>query len=271
MLGQSQLPYGYFYDEDGNPDTDATTVANWNGTAWETYILIDPDTGEPQFTSEGDYMRPDNVPVPVPDNVLAQWCNQTDDTLGLPFTFVTVLDDMGLTNNNYHITVTDDAYNKPNFTLRITNTGETNPLGTPWLEFSPPEIAPDFACPDVTPAIAVDVDIKRFDVDRYVRVKETSKIKVYFTNDGPDAASGTLSVVGVDSKGKTVAEFSDDFMDLAAGDWASSTFFWTAPRRSTEITWTATLDAEGDTDLSNNTATAKTIVSDRKKRRGRDD
>ena len=268
MLGQDQLPHGYFYDEDGNPDTDATTVANWNGAGWETYVLIDPVTGVPQFDTTGNYLRPDNPPVPVPDNVVAQWCNHTDTGDGsTPFYFVTLLDDMGLTNNNYHINVADNLASAT-FTLRVTNTGEDIVFDPPWLATLPPEIDPTYVCPTVEPTVAVDVDITRFDVDSKVSVKERSRIKVYLKNYGPDVAAGSVTVVGTDSNGDTVADLSAGFSDLAVNDRERISFNWTAPREATVINWVATVTADGDTDLSNNTATATTTVSDRKRRRG---
>lgn len=272
MLGQSQLPYGYFYDEDGNPDTDATTVANWNGASWETYVLIDPVTGVPQFDDTGDYLRPDNPPVPVPDNVVAQWCNQKDTLDGVtPFLFVAVLDDMGLTNNNYHINVAADLSSiGETFTLRITNTGETNVLATPWLAQLPPEIDPDYVCPPVEPPPAageVDVWIKDLDVDRRVTVNEREELEVYIKNDGPNAASGTVTVTGTDSDGVTVVTLSDEFTDLAAKRRDEIEFDWKAPSYPTVISWVAEVTAAGDTDLGNNTATATTEVVEKKRRR----
>jgi hypothetical protein len=234
-------------------------------------VLLDPVTGVPQFDDTGDYLRPDNPPVPVPDNVVAQWCNQTDTGDGVtPFLFVTVLDDMGLTNNNFHINVADNL-DSPTFTLRITNTGENNVLPTPWLTTLPPEIAPDFVCPPVEPPLAVDVAIEELDVDSKVRVNEREEVEVEVENFGPETAIVAVTVTGTDSDGNEVASFAEGYNGLAAGDRKEFEFYFTAPDYPTVITWVAEVTAEGDTNPDNNTATAttKVVEGDRYSKRDR--
>ncbi len=50
-------------------------------------------------------------------------------------------------------------------------------------------------------AADVDVAIKELDVDRRVTVNERGEVEVTIRNYGPDAASGTVSVIGTDSDG----------------------------------------------------------------------
>jgi hypothetical protein len=296
MLPQGALPLGYFWDEDGDPVTDADTIADWDGSGlspacggdgvsnpgtpcWQTYVVLDTDPtsdtyGWPVLTSQGNFIRPDTAPVAVPDEVVQFWADHPDTGDGTTtFFFITELDDMGLTNNNYHITVDgieswptyDAGTGTATFTMRTSNVGEGTDFVAPWLATLPDGVA--------EPTVAVDVDIKYFSVDNRVYVDETSWMKIYLTNDGPDPASGVVNVTGTDSRGRTVASFSEAFSNLAAGDWDRVSFTWTAPSRATTIDWEAVVTTEGDTDLSNNTATASTVVSEkwRKKRRDDDD
>ncbi len=288
MLPQGALPLGYFWDEDGDPDTDADTIADWDGSGlspacngtpcWHTYVVLDTDPtsdtyGEPVLDAAGNFTRPDPAPEAVPLEMVQYWADHPDTGDGrTTFFFITELDDMGLTNNNYHITV-DGIVNWPTydtgtgtatFTMRTSNVGEGVDFVAPWLETLPDGVEP--------PAVAVDVAIDYFSVDRKVNVKETSRIKLKISNNGPDPATGQVDVIGTDSRGRTVETFTDTFSNLASGDSDSFTFTWTAPRKATTIDWEAVVTADGDTDLSNNTATATTVVSEkRRKRRGDDD
>ena len=260
MLGQSQLPYGYFFDADGDAATDAMTVGNWNGSAWETYVLIDPITGLVQLDAVGNYLRPADPPVVVPDSVVAQWCNAKDTGDGVtPFYFVAVLDDMGLTNNNYHITVSE-ALGSDTFTLRITNTGEGNPLETPWLTTLPPEVLGEPCGATDEPAATYDVALKEMDAPDDTETDKTSEVTVKLINYGPELASGLVTLVGTDSDGATVAAFSAGFSDLEIEDEMEIKFDWTAPSEPTLVSWLATLLAEGDSNPDNNSLTDQTIV-----------
>ena len=406
MLPQGQLPLGFFWDPDGDPVTDADTIADWDGTGtspacdgtpcWQTYVVLDTDPssptyGDPVLDATGNFTRPDNPPVAVPEDVIAYWVTHPEPAVYDPadpvqFYFIAELDDMGLVNNNYHITVEsigqwptyDAASASATFTMRTSNVGEGQNFTAPWLETLPVELEqlepsplpsdvsvaldvaaavdaetdvplgvtvttaagqpsasgqvsgkaidpatgkvvaslygefadlaagtsqtftfdwlvndptglPDLVIWSVTAtvdggdpnpadntaeavvqinggAMAVDLHIAYFYVDDKVTVNERSRMKIYLTNLGPDPASGEVNVIGTDSRGRTVATFSEAFSNLAADDWDRVSFTWKAPSRATTIYWVVKVTAEGDTDLSNNTASATTKVSDRRRR-----
>jgi hypothetical protein len=113
---------------------------------------------------------------------------------------------------------------------------------------------------EVTPPGEVDMALTELEVPDRVELGEESELKVKVTNNGPDAASGAVDVVGVSNRGDT-EEFSASFADLAAGQEFEVKFDWTAPEgRPGTITWTATVTAEGDTNPDNDSATAVTRV-----------
>ena len=105
-----------------------------------------------------------------------------------------------------------------------------------------------------------DLAIDELEVPDRVRVGDTEEVEVKVVNNGPDAASGTVTLTGV-VRGAVVAEFTDSFTDLAAGLEIEFEWDWTATTQGT-VTWTAVVaaPADEDPDESNNTATAATRV-----------
>lgn len=77
---------------------------------------------------------------------------------------------------------------------------------------------------------------------------------------GPDAASGTVDLIGTDTTG-AVLSFSFSFTYLTPGASQSWTVAFTSPTYATTIAWTATVNAQYDVLGSNNTLTATTKVS----------
>jgi hypothetical protein len=398
-LPQGQLPLGFFWDPDGDPVTDADTIADWDGTGqspacggtpcWETYVVLDTDPtsptyGDPVLDANGNFTRPANPPVAVPQDVIDFWVANPEPPVYDPanpvqFYFITELDDMGLVNNNYWITVegisTWPTYvpqtGSATFTMRTSNIGEgTQDFAAPWLAVLPPELpAPppasdvsialnvaavvqpetevpvgvtvttaarepaasghieglaidpatgkavaslygeyvdlaagasqefifnwlvndptglppqvlwsvnavvdggdtntrdntDEAMVQIAGLVAVDMEVKQFKVDKRIKTGRTGTIKLGFMNNGPDAASGLVRVTGSDSDGNIVLDSVSSFTDLAPKDLQRIDLSWVAPDNATEIVWTAEITAEGDIDLSNNSATATTTVVD---------
>jgi len=110
------------------------------------------------------------------------------------------------------------------------------------------------------PPTDFDLALTELDVPGRIRVGETEELEVEVTNNGPAAASGTVTLTGVSNRGDTI-EFSASFTDLASGDEFEAEWPWTAPNRPTTIRWTATVSTTGgDTNPSNDTATAITRV-----------
>jgi hypothetical protein len=95
-----------------------------------------------------------------------------------------------------------------------------------------------------------------------VPVNTTAVVVATVTNSGPDTTTNCdVEVTGVSNRGVLYGPFEGDCAGLAAGDSQSYTFAWTAPGRPGNVTWTATVTADGDTNTANNEATALTQIS----------
>ncbi len=107
---------------------------------------------------------------------------------------------------------------------------------------------------------AFDLAIAELEVPDRVRVGETEEVEVYVVNNGPEVASGTITLTGT-VRGAVVAEFTETFTDLLDGAVAEFDWDWTATTQGT-VTWTAVVaaPADEDPDESNNTASALTRV-----------
>ena len=94
----------------------------------------------------------------------------------------------------------------------------------------------------------------------------TTPVTVTVTNLGPDTASGTVTLVGVDQLPATPDYLlSADFSNLLAGASTDITLTWSTgdgpPAGSPQnVNWTATITAEGDTNPANDVATARSLV-----------
>jgi hypothetical protein len=106
-----------------------------------------------------------------------------------------------------------------------------------------------------------DLALSVLDVPARVLLGETADVSVVVTNDGPAAASGTVTLRGVSNRGDTVTFFAS-FTDLGDDATFPYTWSWTAPDdKPATMDWTATVTSSGDdTNPSNDTATARTMV-----------
>ena len=109
----------------------------------------------------------------------------------------------------------------------------------------------------------VDVSISQFEVPRNVKSGETEDIKVsvLVSNNSTEPASGSVSVT---ANGESV--FTQDFNNLQVGESLELVFEWTAPivTRRTNVNWLATIEALGDSDPANNSASDLTRVVPRR-------
>ncbi len=105
----------------------------------------------------------------------------------------------------------------------------------------------------------VDAAIASLAVPAQVKLSTANAVTVDVKNNVPGIANGTLKLTGTDLKGK-VYPFEVAFVTKSDCSATRYTFNWQAPGYGTTVTWTAELVCAGDTDLSNNTATAKTKV-----------
>ncbi|MEN8168174.1 MAG: choice-of-anchor F family protein [Pseudomonadota bacterium] len=283
MLPQGQLPLGFFWDGDGDPVTDADTIADWDGSGnspacggmpcWETYVVLDTDStsatyGDPVLDGNGNFTRPDNPPVAVPQQVIDFWVANPEPEVpdGSQFYFITELDDMGLVNNNYHITVEsidgwptyDPASGAATFTLRSSNLGEGQAFAAPWLASLPPEMAPEPLASDV--AITLDM------ADAVDEGTEVPVGVAVSTATGQPAASGQIFGEATDpDTGKAVASLFGVFADLMEGTSLPFAFNWlvTDPTGLPDrVIWTARAIVDGgDPEMGDNQAEAEVVIN----------
>jgi len=111
------------------------------------------------------------------------------------------------------------------------------------------------------PPTDFDLALSELDVPARVVLGESTSVAVDVTNNGPAAASGTVTLTGVSNRGDTV-EFTASFTDLAAGDVFEVSWEWTAPDGNpSTISWTAVVTTDGgDTNPTNDAATGQTKV-----------
>jgi hypothetical protein len=109
------------------------------------------------------------------------------------------------------------------------------------------------------PEAQFDMAITELKVPSKVRFGDERKIRTTIVNYGPDIASGTLEVVGT-LDGVTIESQSFPFGPMAPGESERSSFSWYVDNPSGTVTWTATVVADGDIDLANNSFAASTII-----------
>jgi hypothetical protein len=115
---------------------------------------------------------------------------------------------------------------------------------------------------EVVPPPVVDAALSSLvSVPSRVAVEETASIVATVTNTGPDAtAACEVQVTGVTNRGIGYGPYDGDCETLPVGQSQSFTFPWTAPSRPGNVTWTATVTAEGDTNPANDSATVRTQI-----------
>ncbi len=113
---------------------------------------------------------------------------------------------------------------------------------------------------DTSPIVEdFDFSIDSFRAPKKIFEGTTKNIKTYISNYGPDVANGTLVLKAVFSDWEEIIE--TDIGAVAPGETVKIVTPWTAPDdTASTVNWTATLFAEGDTDLSNNVATGTSLI-----------
>jgi hypothetical protein len=233
------VPVALFYDDDNDPFTDNELMAHceWDYDPntkeclgeWVTYrSCIGLDYG-------GEPCDSDGIRKVVPQATMDQF-------LANPLWGVDYFDDVANLTLNYFITVARKmSWPTPDqFVLRITtipSDGQSEP---------PPIVGNDVTVSDLT----VPAQIKR-------RTLTTLSVNVRSNQAG--VATGTVKLVGVQS-GKVVATFGATFETPADSTEMTQSWNWMSPTTIGDITWTATVVADHDLDLSNNSRTAVTKV-----------
>jgi hypothetical protein len=81
------------------------------------------------------------------------------------------------------------------------------------------------------------------------------------SNLKPSSVSGEVTITGVTNQGVVIELPPMAFSDLAEGDTISLNASWTANIiRTSAVSWTATVTAEGDLNSDNDTRTATTKI-----------
>lgn len=116
------------------------------------------------------------------------------------------------------------------------------------------------------PPAEFDVALTSLVVPARVGFNTTNPISVTVTNLGPDEASGTVSLVGVDQRADTPDYvLSGTFSNLPPDTSTTIVLSWTTGNPPPgglpqNVTWTATVVADGDTNPANDVATARSQV-----------
>ena len=113
-----------------------------------------------------------------------------------------------------------------------------------------------------TAATDFDAALADLSVPAEIDAERSTTLRVSVTNGGSLPLSGDLLLTGITERGYTVASFTDEITDLPGGGTTTLDFYWRAPDRDTTVNWTATVTADGDTNPSNDTAIASTVVDD---------
>ena len=125
----------------------------------------------------------------------------------------------------------------------------------------------EYAGEDPPPDAVFDMELTSLVVPARVGFNTTNAITVTVTNLGPDAASGTVTVVGVDQRADTDDYLlSADFSNLLYGASTDIVLSWTTGEgppagQPQNVNWTATVvDQPPDTNPANDEATARSQV-----------
>jgi len=107
-----------------------------------------------------------------------------------------------------------------------------------------------------------DFSLDSFKAPRKFLGGATKKLSVYITNHGPDVAEGTLVLAATLTSYDTLIDtISASISAMAPGETVKMVIPWEAPYYDNEsVSWTATIEAENDTDTTNNSATATSLI-----------
>ncbi|WP_136799123.1 MULTISPECIES: DUF11 domain-containing protein [Desulfosediminicola] len=107
-----------------------------------------------------------------------------------------------------------------------------------------------------------DLALDSFKVPRRALGGTTKNLSVYITNNGPDVAEGTLvleaNLTSLDTIDETISR---TIAPIAPGETVKIKVPWEVPFYDNEsISWTATINAEGDINTTNNSGTGTSLV-----------
>ena len=253
-VAKSQAPFGFFFDDDGDPLTDPITVADLDGRS-ERPGLADLSLVRRPDRHAGGPGRHRRVRPVAMARSRQGWRRQllvmTPSPHGSPIPLFSVgaVEDFGNVNLNYHMTVSDDFANaNSTFTLRITPVAGDDSAGAPWNDVLPWES---------------DVAITKVKVPNVARAGQNRKVSVTVENNGPDeVVTGEVFLKAVNADGSVGARFTGVLDNLRSGRKTTVTFTWPVPADPQTVTWEASVEAFAAADPvpENNEATAQTTV-----------
>ncbi len=178
-LPNNMLPTGIFWDDDGNPDTDAQLVA-WYGST-----VDQPELTWRRGAADGF--------AAIPDETIEEWGQNLEYTSG-------VIDDLVNVGLNYIVTVGDT----PSFTIRITPSVDDSGTGVP--AFVGAEVTPPLVfgssdgvvsiSPEPTFPVGAVVTARVGDADLNSDPQAIDEVDVAITVDGGDPEVSDIGRAG---------------------------------------------------------------------------
>lgn len=144
----------------------------------------------------------------------------------------------------------------PDFDLMLYIKGE---VGSPTVVRSA-QLIVEYDDPDAVPVVPIDLTIPSVTIPTNVYKNTVNTLKVSVANLNTGAAPATVTLVGKNSLGATVGNFSANITTPADKTATTVSFTWIAPSAGTTVKWTATVANPNDINNSNNTKTATTLV-----------
>lgn len=251
-----------------NPATGLFEYTN----AWYTTLDRDPFGGvNPRFRFKSSKFGQDLPGVEIPQYVVGTPTTTTIDLLSIkdPVTGLPALADSK--NWNAFLDETTDIFGNydpidgysaedcpmtQDLDLMLYVKGE---VGKPTVVRSA-QLLVTYEDPDGVVVAPIDLAIPYLSVPSEVYKNTVNTLRVTVDNLQPGVAGGTLTLVGKDSYGRVVGNFSQNITTPADDKSVIYSFVWTAPSYGTKVSWTATVTNADDINRTNNVKTARTEV-----------
>ncbi len=213
-LPNNMLPYGIFWDDDGNPATDAQLIA-WYG--------YNPVAGLTWMTGAADGF------TAVSPQMVTDWGANLTYTMG-------VIDDLVNVGLNYIVTVGDvTTYPQDTFTLRVTPKRDTSATPAPIFQGVEPDPGLVFTNPDGTVEISPGPEFETGslltarvgDSDLNMDENVAEEVDVFFSVGSANQSGGGIPLTLVEqgvNRGVFAASLPDIYSNLPAGTVITVTY-----------------------------------------------
>jgi hypothetical protein len=227
-LPNNMLPFGIFYDDDANPDTDNLLVA------WYGYHPASDDLKWMTGTDPAEPVDPAKSFLLVDPAMITVWGKDPLYSMG-------VIDDLVNVGLNYNVTIADvsgfpgynavPALNAATFTIRITPVAETIATADP--DFKDQVPVPTLTYKETDATITLDpnpefvpgsqLTVRVADADLNLDAEAIDTTTVDVTATGVASATITLDEMGLD-RGVFVASLPSEFSNVALGTVVTVTY-----------------------------------------------